>query len=62
MWDGFKATRIFRGTRYEIEVQNPDHICKGVKSLYVDGQPVSGGIVPIFTDGETHRVQIILGK
>jgi cellobiose phosphorylase len=61
-WDGFSATRQFRGTWYEIEVQNPDHISKGVKLMQVDGQPVEGNIVPIFTDGKTRQVQVVLGK
>ncbi len=60
-WNGFKAVREFRGTRYEIEVQNPDHVSKGVKSLLVDGRPVEGTIVPIFVDGQTHQVEVVLG-
>jgi cellobiose phosphorylase len=61
-WDGFKATRQFRGTRYEIEVQNPNHISKGVELMRVDGQRIDGNIVPIFVDGQSHHVQIILGE
>src|SRR6185503_17822290 len=55
-WDGFKVTRQFRGARYEIEVKNPAKVSRGVKTMRVDGQPVPGSLVPIFTDGRTHQV------
>jgi cellobiose phosphorylase len=61
-WDGFKVIRKFRNTRYEIEVQNPEHVCKGIKSIWVDGKPASGNIVPIFVDGQTHQVRVVLEK
>ena len=60
-WDGFKATRQFRGDTYEIEIKNPDHVNKGVKSLTVDGQVIDGCIVPVAGDGKTHQVEVVLG-
>jgi cellobiose phosphorylase len=60
-WDGFTASRQFRGDTYEITIKNPDHVCKGVKSLTVDGQPVEGCIVPVSGDGKTHKVEVTLG-
>ena len=58
-WKGFSVKRRFRGAVYNIEVKNPDGVCKGVKFLSLDGQPLSGNIVPS-TPG-THRVEVILG-
>jgi len=60
-WDGFCVTRAFRGAVYEIQVSNPGHVCRGVESLTVDGRVVEGDIVPIFQDGKTHQVQVIMG-
>ena len=60
-WDGFTATRQFRGDTYEITIKNPDHVCKGVKSLTVDGAAVEGCIVPVCGDGKTHKVEVVLG-
>ena len=54
-WKGFKAQRIFRGCRYEIEVQNPDGNESGVKSIELDGVKISGSIVPI-QDKELVRI------
>jgi cellobiose phosphorylase len=59
-WDGFSATRRFRGAEYHITVRNPDHVNGGVGSMIVDGQRVDGDVVPVFADG-THSVEIVLG-
>lgn len=61
-WEGFRVTRLFRGAVYQIEVKNPDHVCKGVKTINVDGQEIIGNIVPIFGDGKTHRVEVVMGE
>ncbi len=59
-WDGFSASRLFRGAVYEINVSNPDHVSKGIKSIIVDGKEISGNIIPCFPSG-THKVEVILG-
>ena len=60
-WDGFKASRKFRGDIFDIEIQNPDHVCKGVKSVEVDGNAIEGNILPVFNDGKNHKVVVVLG-
>ena len=60
-WDGFGVTRRFRGAVYRIEVKNPDHVCKGVRSVKVDGIAMEGNTLPVFRDGETHQVEVIMG-
>jgi cellobiose phosphorylase len=60
-WDGFDVTRVFRGATYQITVRNPDHVCKGVSSFEVDGEPLEGNVAPIFEDGDEHRVVVVLG-
>ncbi|MGC9468247.1 MAG: GH36-type glycosyl hydrolase domain-containing protein [Anaerolineae bacterium] len=60
-WDGFRARRVFRNATYEIEVKNPDHVSKGVRSMMVDGKAAGGIVVPVFDDGKTHHVEVALG-
>ncbi|MFT3950417.1 MAG: glycosyl transferase [Oscillospiraceae bacterium] len=60
-WDDFSATRKFRGATYAIEFKNPAHVCKGVKSVTVDGNAIDGNILPVFGDGKTHNVVVTLG-
>lgn len=60
-WDGFKATRQFRNATYNITIKNPSHVCKGVKSVIVDGNTIEGNILPVFGDGKEHTVEVTLG-
>ncbi len=59
-WDGYKVSRSFRGATFNIEIKNPDHISKGIKSLTVDGKPVEGNVIKDITPG-VHEVVAILG-
>ena len=61
-WDSFSANRLFRGKQYTINVHNPDHICQGVKSLFVDGNPINGNCIPLDLAGDKHHVEVVLGK
>jgi cellobiose phosphorylase len=61
-WDSFKVTREFRNAVYQIEVKNPDHVCKGVRSVQVDGKEIAGNVVPVFGDGRTYQVEVIMGE
>ena len=60
-WDGLSATRQFRGATYDIKVSNPDHVCKGIKSVVVDGNAIDGNVIPSFGDGKTHTVEVVMG-
>ena len=39
-WDGYTVERIYRGRKLHISVNNPDHICHGVKSITINGDPI----------------------
>ena len=60
-WDKYTVSRAFRGAQYDIEIVNPDHVCKGVKSVEVDGNAIEGNVIPSFSDGKTHTVKVTLG-
>jgi cellobiose phosphorylase len=61
-WDGFMVGRAFRGATYQIEVRNPDHVCKGVRLVRVNGGVISGHVVPVLEAGRTHSVEVVLGR
>ena len=44
-WDGFQATRQYRGVTYHINVANPKHICKGIENLKVTGGQAHGSLI-----------------
>ena len=58
-WKEYTVTRRFRGAEYEITIKNPDGVCKGIREMLLDGQPVEGNVVP-HTPG-THKVLVTLG-
>ena len=60
-WDGYKVSRRFRGATYEIAINNPDHVCRGVKAVIVDGKAIEGNVLPVFADGKVHQVEVVLG-
>ncbi|MES1154282.1 MAG: glycosyl transferase family 36, partial [Rhodanobacter sp.] len=65
-WPGFQLSYRHRGrrhvTRYEIEVENPHRVCRGVARVELDGQTLTADKdVPLADDGATHRLRIVLG-
>lgn len=61
-WKSYQITRKFRGATYHIFVKNPNGVCKGVKSVIIDGNPFDGGnTLPLLPYGE-HNIEIELGK
>ena len=49
------------GTRYEIQVCNPDRVCGGVVHAELDGGDVDPRAIPLLDDGRLHEVRITLG-
>ncbi len=60
-WDGFTVQRKFRNAHYNITVKNPGHVSKGIKEIIVDDEKVDGNVLPVFEDGKTHNVTVIMG-
>lgn len=60
-WDGYSVTRQFRGDTMKVTVKNPNHVCKGIAKMIVDGREIAGNIIPVFGDGAVHEVEVTLG-
>jgi N,N'-diacetylchitobiose phosphorylase len=60
-WDGFTATRDFRGKRVEISVRNPGRVCKGVKEMKVNGRSLAGNFIPLEMLADENTVEVMLG-
>ncbi|HYZ97182.1 MAG TPA: glycosyl hydrolase family 65 protein, partial [Acidimicrobiales bacterium] len=56
-WEGFTATRRFRGARYDITVRKPPGARGRVSRLVVDGRPVDGNLVPPAPEGAKVTVE-----
>jgi cyclic beta-1,2-glucan synthetase len=61
-WPGF-AIRFRRdATQYDIRVDNPDHVTRGVVHVDVDGTGTDfADGIPLLDDGVVHRVRVVLG-
>ena len=62
-WRDFEIVYRHKTARYEIQVENPAGVCRGIARLELDGQALSDGStdVPLIDDGATHHVQVTLG-
>ena len=62
-WRRFDITFRYHASRYEIVVENPNGVTRGIAAVELDGVPRarSDGRVPLTSDGGTHRVRVILG-
>ncbi len=60
-WKGYTVTRRFRDAEYRIVIKNPDGVCKGVKSIVVDGETMDGNKIPVLGANTFHEVEVVLG-
>ena len=61
-WPGFSITYTYGATLYDIRVENPSGVCRGVASVELDGEPVDGREIPLVDDGRPHEVKVVLGE
>ncbi len=58
-WKGYTVTRQFRGATYQIKVENPNGVCKGVASVLINGESHQGNCLPILPPGQ-HQITITM--
>lgn len=63
-WPGFEISFRYHSSRYQIVVENPHGLCRGVVSVELDDEVLAhnGATVPLVDDGRTHRVRVVLGE
>lgn len=58
---GFNVKRKFRGVTYDIQIQNPDGVSKGVKEILVNGEKIEGNIITPISNGTHAAVMVTMG-
>ena len=58
---GYRVVRRFRGATYDIRVENPEGVTRGVREIRLDGTPICGRVLPVLNDQGVHDVHIVLG-
>lgn len=61
-WNEYTVLRKFRHVEYKITVKNPDNVCKGVKSIKLDGVILKSNKIPILEPNTKHEVEVILHR
>jgi cyclic beta-1,2-glucan synthetase len=63
-WPGFTIAFRHRSARYNITVENPDGVSRGVSRLVLDDVPLPAPNAPInlSDDAATHHILVILGS
>ncbi|MFI3171894.1 MAG: N,N'-diacetylchitobiose phosphorylase [Eubacteriales bacterium] len=59
-WESFSMRRRFRGATYNIQVNNPDRVQKGIAKIVVDGKEMAK--IPVIEKGATCEVVITMGE
>jgi cyclic beta-1,2-glucan synthetase len=62
-WPAFDIVFRHRTACYEIHVENPAGVSRGIAHAEIDGVVLTGAParVTLVDDGKTHRVRIVLG-
>jgi cellobiose phosphorylase len=60
-WRRCSIVRPFRGALYEINIENPEGVQRGVEEITVDGKKIDGNTIAPFSDGKLHIVKVRMG-
>jgi len=61
-WDGFQMSYRHGEALYEIRIENPGHVERGVAWVEMDGQHIKDGVIRLVRDLVKHRVLVRMGK
>jgi cellobiose phosphorylase len=63
-WPKFEISFRRRSARYDITVENPLGVSRGVIAVKLDGEILTGtqkALIPLADDGVRHNVKVVLG-
>jgi len=61
-WPGFELSFHYHSAHYEIKVENPQQVSRGVQIIEMDGKSIrSAEGIPLANDGAKHLIRIVLG-
>jgi cyclic beta-1,2-glucan synthetase len=61
-WPGFRLAYTRGETRYQVTVENPQGVQRGVAVVELDGKALPDGRVPLADDGSEHQVRVVMGR
>jgi len=60
-WSNYRASYHVGETVFQIQVDNPAGVNRGVKQVTLDGKALPGTEIPLLGDGNEHRVEVLMG-
>ena len=60
-WRRFTMRRRYRGASYEITVENPGAVEKGIAKVLVNGAEIAGDVIPVQPAGSVVEVTAVMG-
>jgi N,N'-diacetylchitobiose phosphorylase len=60
-WEGFEVRREWRGATYQITIENPNKVSKGVSEIILNGNRLQGNAISAQKAGSLNQVRVILG-
>lgn len=61
-WEGFNMTYRYRSTIYDIRVENPDRVNRGVREMWLDDLKLEDKVIPLVEGDGRHSVRVIMGE
>jgi cyclic beta-1,2-glucan synthetase len=61
-WPGFKLTYRYGESLYQVTVENPDGINRGIRQVLLDGQAQADNQIPLSENDGQHVIHILMGK
>ncbi len=59
--ESLRITRHYRGADIHIDIQNPEHVEKGIQSMEIDGKPVPGNCIHPDGKKKEYHVTVLMG-
>jgi len=60
-WKSFNVCRRFRAKNFNITVNNPNSVQKGVKSVTINGEQIKGNVIPLDKMKLSNEIVVIMG-
>lgn len=61
-WESFEMTKMFRGKKLHIRVENPEHVEAGVKKVLLNGRVLDGDLIPVTLLKESNEIVVTMGE
>jgi cyclic beta-1,2-glucan synthetase len=62
IWPGYSIRFRYHSAIYDVQVENPSGVCRGVILAELDGRRLEGSAtIPLADDDVEHHVRVVLG-